>query len=329
MFVQQIHVLRCLLLGGLAVGIALVPAQSRAMDCSRAKTRMEKAICATPDLAQKDRELNEAYRATLQTQTAERKSQLIKHQRAWLKEVDRVCEGDKDCLTKNIEDQKKFFTRWSATKDGSLTYQMITMKAIPDGNSYWQTNYPIFVGTDSSEKSELPLKLNEWVKEMRKHAGGNEPNCKGGEGFEFLKMNDAVTVGTYSSGYYCEGAAHPWSNYADFFIDNETTQDPDFWGLLSEDKQDEVRRIIVSAAEKNIPEGDDCKDAFTYDFLKLESIVFRYKDEKVIELDPSFSHVRTSCLGMANATIAIPDLLNLYPDDVKPKVEKVLKGLQQ
>ncbi len=95
----------------IAVVLALVPilsSQSFAMDCARAKTRMEKAICASPDLAQKDKELNEAYRAMLQTQTFERKSQLTKHQRAWLKEVDKVCEGDKDCLTQNIEDQKKF-----------------------------------------------------------------------------------------------------------------------------------------------------------------------------------------------------------------------------
>ena len=76
-------------------GHAITPS----FDCGRASTEVEVAICRTPELAQLDRALSDAYSAQRNSASAIRAPALAAEQRAWLVQRDR-CGGDVNCLSR-------------------------------------------------------------------------------------------------------------------------------------------------------------------------------------------------------------------------------------
>jgi uncharacterized protein YecT (DUF1311 family) len=67
-------------------------APAPAFDCARAKSQVEKAICASRELARLDRHVSEAYAANLSGAADEAKRAAIrKEQRAWIKDRDAAC----------------------------------------------------------------------------------------------------------------------------------------------------------------------------------------------------------------------------------------------
>lgn len=83
-------------------------------DCAKATREMDRAICYSPSLAALDVQLGQAYRATLQKLTAEKKKELQNQQREWLAQREKQCTIYKwwvDCLkdlyTKRIADLKQ------------------------------------------------------------------------------------------------------------------------------------------------------------------------------------------------------------------------------
>ncbi len=204
---------------------------------------------------------------------------------------------------------------------------MITTAKLRVYNWVWLSVYPRFTATDSSISDEKAVRLNEMMEKEISFTSSQDGICEGAELIEVHKLNDDVMVLNDSAGMTCEGAAHPSHSTHDRFFITHTAEEVDLIDLLPEDKQKILMQNIILAATKNIPEQDDCREDFTPDALKWTSVTIQYRDSHFLELDPSFAHAHIGCSGMANATIAIPDLLNLYPDDVKPKVEKVLMGL--
>jgi uncharacterized protein len=72
--------------GALAQGVA--PGQG--LDCTKARTPVEQAICATPGLLEQDRALSAAYAARLAREPAQ-VAALRGEQRSWLAGRDRIC----------------------------------------------------------------------------------------------------------------------------------------------------------------------------------------------------------------------------------------------
>ncbi len=76
----------------LVIAIALAPraAAAQGFDCTKARTPVEQAICATPTLMEQDRALGEAFAARLAREPAQAAA-LRGEQRAWLGSRDRIC----------------------------------------------------------------------------------------------------------------------------------------------------------------------------------------------------------------------------------------------
>lgn len=81
----------------LALAAAALPAYAAAagIDCAKANSRNEQAICADPVLRQRDGELAAAYAAALKA--SDYRGELKQDQQAWLRERDR-CDGQVRCL---------------------------------------------------------------------------------------------------------------------------------------------------------------------------------------------------------------------------------------
>ena len=77
---------------GLGLILALAPdsASAQSFDCARARSPVERAICASPTLREQDAALAKVY-ATLLTQAASRAADFTREQRQWLAERARDC----------------------------------------------------------------------------------------------------------------------------------------------------------------------------------------------------------------------------------------------
>ena len=76
--------------------IAWTKKKSPELDCRKAQTDIELAICANPALKQLDNELNQAYAHALQSGN---RSQVKAQQRGWIKNYRKSCAKDIECLT--------------------------------------------------------------------------------------------------------------------------------------------------------------------------------------------------------------------------------------
>ena len=82
----------------------LTAAKGFALDCGRAVTPVEQAICKQPDLAHLDAELNDVYERLRPKLTVKARSVGTAQQRAWMAERNRICgDGDASCLRKAYE----------------------------------------------------------------------------------------------------------------------------------------------------------------------------------------------------------------------------------
>jgi uncharacterized protein YecT (DUF1311 family) len=96
----------------LAISSSAVLAQP-SFDCAKASTAVEKAICATPDLAEADAALAQAYAALAKTLPPAQQAALRANQRGWLTDRDGGCFDQKDavlvqCLRAAIDKRRRF-----------------------------------------------------------------------------------------------------------------------------------------------------------------------------------------------------------------------------
>lgn len=70
---------------------SLAIAGEPSFDCAKASSDVERLICASVELGDRDRQLADAYRALRDTLSTGRRAALVRDQRAWLEERDRCC----------------------------------------------------------------------------------------------------------------------------------------------------------------------------------------------------------------------------------------------
>ena len=98
------------LLPTLAAGVLLAPS-AFAADCATAKTVVEKAICADPELKTADDTMTAAYEAVLPKLGADQQGALKANQEAWLKLREDNCameEGRKECVLERTTWRAKY-----------------------------------------------------------------------------------------------------------------------------------------------------------------------------------------------------------------------------
>jgi uncharacterized protein len=187
-----------------------------ALDCSKALTPDEKAICASPSLLALDAKLNAAFKALLLAATPDGKDNLRKSQRLWLRN-DRNCEGEAACLANAIPKRMRAFGAEAATGPG--TGSPMTFAAWADDSANWSLlEGPRFAVADAPYKKAWNKMFDAAVDVRRKNPTpaveedlGDDPNSH-----NFLSEEISVTFASptllsglhYSSSYYA-GAAHP------------------------------------------------------------------------------------------------------------------------
>jgi uncharacterized protein YecT (DUF1311 family) len=94
-----------------------------ALDCSKAKTPVEKAICADPAAAAADRSMEEAYGRLAAGLSPDGRKVLLASQRAWLKLRGNTCQDDNGitaaCLAKRTEQRSRYLSGLPETGPGS------------------------------------------------------------------------------------------------------------------------------------------------------------------------------------------------------------------
>jgi uncharacterized protein YecT (DUF1311 family) len=94
-----------------------------ALDCSKAKTQVDKAICADPAAAAADRSMEDAYGRLAAGLSPDEKKALLASQRAWLKLRGNTCQGDNgitaSCLVKRTEQRSRYLAGLPETGPGS------------------------------------------------------------------------------------------------------------------------------------------------------------------------------------------------------------------
>ena len=114
--------LRLTLFALLAVASGACPAM--ALDCARATTPIEKAICADPIAAATDESMSKAYDALAGRLVAPDKAALLISQRRWLKSRADICSADEGaaetaCLTDRTEARRAYLAGAPASGPGA------------------------------------------------------------------------------------------------------------------------------------------------------------------------------------------------------------------
>ena len=93
----------CLAVMVAAMLVLLVPAPGLAVvDCSRAKSNVEKLLCSVPRLAQADQRLALAFRDAIRRGTGPK--ELLETQRRWIDDVRDPC-NDVECMLNAYEER--------------------------------------------------------------------------------------------------------------------------------------------------------------------------------------------------------------------------------
>ena len=113
MVAVSVHGLRRSAVTSLPFSLALVmalAAPALAIDCTRATTKVEQAICADAGLRRADEQFNRNFARLLESLDRQQRRTLIAAQRRWLKQRDTGCAGGNDivaCVADAIRQREK------------------------------------------------------------------------------------------------------------------------------------------------------------------------------------------------------------------------------
>ncbi len=114
--------------------VLLCSAPAVALDCAKAASLDEKAICSSSKLLKLDAELNQEFLALVKQNTAENKKHLKIAQRFWLLDG-RNCDGNVDCLQSAIENRLRLLKGQSV--EGPGTRSTMPLAAFADDAKDW------------------------------------------------------------------------------------------------------------------------------------------------------------------------------------------------
>jgi uncharacterized protein len=90
-----------------AMMLSAAGARGASFDCKLAKTPLEKAICATPELSAADERMAAAYKAVVAAVPAEMKAEVLAGQRGWLKALPHVCKANDPAMVACLQNAYK------------------------------------------------------------------------------------------------------------------------------------------------------------------------------------------------------------------------------
>jgi len=209
----------------LAVFMVLsAPVCAAGIDCSKATTERENAICAEPRLLKDDQRNAEAYAAALAKLSDEGRKLLLQSQRQWLEYVDKSCKKGSGtdsiktyqrCLQSAL-DARLGDLQESGKKSGPFVIiqlpiynvdigdQELYLAGNREGRSEFVVSYPHI----DDEKSPQVRAFNDYLKQLAKSQSND---CDSGESGATIRVGAAaenLASLSISSGGYCYGRPH-------------------------------------------------------------------------------------------------------------------------
>jgi uncharacterized protein YecT (DUF1311 family) len=255
-----------------------------ALDCSKAKTPVETAICADPAAATADRSMADAYgRLAAELSPDERKA-LLASQRAWLKLRGNTCQGDEgvtaSCLVKRTEQRSRYLAGLPETGPGSGS----RLRPIFRQESGPRLQYEVDVNALKFETPSLPGEklFNARVDKLLAELPKNRPRDKAELLYSaWLTVSMAYASPAFLSAhvatYEFSGGAHGNSATTNINIDTASGKLATFADLFTSGAQSEFEQscwtqFIKQKAEKGPDETISADDTKTYRATMKQSV---------------------------------------------------------
>ena len=177
---------------GLALAMVLA-APASAVDCSRAATRVEQAICGDAGLRREDAQFNRNYARLLEGLDRQQRRALIAAQRRWLKQRDAGCAGAQDvvgCVADAIRQREKEIAR--AFSDG---YDFGSVRLCCTGQTLSLGDKTLGVVAPTDGADVVPLRLSYEGRVVLEIFGWLEIDGRAGD-----SNAEAVVVSTHDYG---------------------------------------------------------------------------------------------------------------------------------
>lgn len=280
---------------------ALADRPVRAIDCAKAATPVERAICGSEELLRLDRELNEAFKALRDRTPEGDRDALRSAQRRWLEGRDQRCGGAAICLAEALRarvaelraPQEGNTGAGSPSAGGAVRVEVVNRRESKNGKIAFEVSYPRLVGLPDREAAE---RVNRAIEHE-----ATTPSCEPGtlsdwswEGTvthldaRFLALRVAVSS-------YCTGAAYPNEFFAGMVFDLTTGRSIDLAAILRRD--DASRARLAELLARHLPSGldEECRQPWE-EFVAAPGDQFSYwLDHGGLVIEPSFIHALAAC----------------------------------
>jgi uncharacterized protein len=198
-----------------------VPARP-SFDCSKAQTAVEKTICKSPKLSEKDARLSIAYKAAFDRLSSEGQADLRAGQRQWLRSVQAKCIDIKSqtdtesCLSTAYDERQKQLTK-AVVASGGVTFREVDRFALraptqadlkddPDATAATvDISYPQIERPATEGQRGFNRKMTELVRDFQKD---QDAGTDYGFGYLSLTASQRMISISIDEYFYPHGAAH-------------------------------------------------------------------------------------------------------------------------
>lgn len=227
---------------GMLVSGLLAAGPVAAMDCTKASTTVEKAICADPDLLAIDEAMAKAYGEVRKLSTAPERKMLLEAQRTWIAERESECVGEVEAIKACIRNQMDFrLARFLGKPDSGPGNgnRIIPVYVIQDGSAH-AYHLDVDFMRFATARTAGEKRFNAWIRDIA------DKLPVGRQQFD-NDQNDYEVIAVISMSYlsprllsahalyeYYDGGAHPAHVGDNINIDLTTGKDVRIEDFISE-----------------------------------------------------------------------------------------------
>jgi len=260
---------RTLLLGAAVASLVAEPAL--ALDCPRASTASEKAICADPAALAADAELGKTFDALRATLGGKDKAQLVAAQVAWLGLRDSNCADEKGaalgaCLTRETRARVAFLSGAPEAGPGApgKLAPVFRMQKAGKGRTDVDVQLLRFVDASTPGERTFNAAVDRLTNDLENPAKGDPQADQWSYTWSMrLVYASARLISAHADGGSFMGGAHPNSYSANINVDVARGREAAFADLLDKPSAEKIFALCLKQVrdEKSAREGSGDDDA--------------------------------------------------------------------
>jgi uncharacterized protein YecT (DUF1311 family) len=246
--------------------LLLTAAPAHALDCSKAATPIEKAICASPDLLKQDSDLSKAYGVARTAVAGDQRKSLALAQKRWIETRENICGNlEGNGLSKCVADEtRKRLSLLTAAPESGPGYPG---KMVPvflqqsGGGAVYDLDYALLQFVKPATKAEK--RLNADVTKILAEAPRKSDDNEAPSGMMLSQMSSfslsyasPLMISIAQDFYAFEGGAHGNGGIANINLDMKSGNILTSGGLFSPAALNDLtaeckRQIIAAKIERN------------------------------------------------------------------------------